>query len=211
MIGRTLVRIPVRSRLIRPAYQCQHDVVAKVPVVLPLRTYATPGRPKSVVGEPSKPVKRAVKKAAAKPATGDTAAEKKVAANKRNASKKTSGTQKKALTPEQKERAEQRAAKKQERLEKEKAAKKTRQAKLKERAKAKSEKQQIKDLKEAALKPPKPSKVSAYVVFVAEQAKNYDLSGGSAQEHRAKLGKFAKESSEQWKNMSPAELEVSDD
>ncbi|KAK4506682.1 hypothetical protein PRZ48_000415 [Zasmidium cellare] len=203
MIGRALVRVPVRSRLIRPLYQCQHGQVGRAPAVLPLRTYATPGRPKSVVGEPSKPVKRAVKKAAAKPPTGDSPAEKAVKANKRNAAKKTAGTKKKELTPTQKERAEKRKLKEEERLAKEKA----RKTKLRATTKASAEKDAIKQLKKTALKPPQLRRAASYVLFHTENLKNHDLSSGSAQDRREALARAARDSSAKWKDLSPAERE----
>lgn len=218
MIGRALVRVPVRSRLIRPAYHCQQRHVVKAPTVVFLRTYATPGRPKSVVGEPSKPVKRAVKKAAAKPPSGDSPAEKLVAANKRNAAKKTAGSKKKPLTPEQKEHAEQRKLKKEERLTKAKATEKVRKDKLKARTKASAEKakvsavkEELKELKKAALQPPNPKRPRSYNYFFMEVVmKQHDLVTGTNQERRDTLARASRDASEQWKNLSPAEREVSD-
>lgn len=209
MIGRALARVPVRSRLIRSAYHCQHGQGAQAPAGLFLRTYATPGRPKSVVGEPSKPVKRAVKKAAAKPLTGDSPAEKKVATNKRNAAKKAAGSKKKALTPEQKERAEQRKLKQQERLAKEKATEKARKTKLKAQTKASAEKEELRELKEAALKPPAGKRPTSYTIFFTEIMKKHDLGVGDNQERKDALGRAARDAAAQWKNLSPAEREVS--
>lgn len=208
MIGRALVRVPVRSRLVRPAYLCQNGQIAKAPVVLFLRTYATPGRPKSVVGEPSKPVKRAVKKAAAKPPTGDSPAEKQVAANKRKAVKKSSGSTK-VLTPEQKELAEQRRLKKDERLAKAKATKKVRAEQLKARTKANAAKEELKELKKAALQPPRLRAIGSYTVFSSEVVKKHDLKAANVQDRRDALARAARDASEQWKNLSPAEREVS--
>lgn len=217
MIGRALVRVPVRSRLIRPAYHGQRGQVAKAPTVLFLRTYATPGRPKSVVGEPSKPVKRAVKKAAAKPPTGDSPAEKRVAANERKAAKKTAGSTKKALTQEQKELAEQRKLKKDERLAKAKATEKARKDKLKARTKASSEKakasavkEELKELKKAALQPPNLKQRRSYNYFFTEVVmKKHDLATGTNQDRRDTLARASRDASEQWKDLSPAEREVS--
>ncbi|KAF2171170.1 hypothetical protein M409DRAFT_63548 [Zasmidium cellare ATCC 36951] len=184
-----------------------HGQVATGPMVLFLRTYATPGRPKSVVGEPSKPVKRAVKKAASKPPTGDSAAEKVVEANKRNAAKKTTKAKKKELTPAQKERAEQRKLQKQERLAKDKEKEKARKAKLKATTKASAEKEEIKELKKAALQPPHVKNGSSYLIFNAERMKEHNLSSGTIQDRREALGKAARDSSAQWKSLSPAERE----
>lgn len=204
MIGRALVRVPVRSRLIRPAYRCRHGLVAKAPTVLFQRTYATPGRPKSVVGEPSKPVKRAVKKAAAKPPTGDSPAEKLVAADKRKAVKK-------KLTPEQKELAKQRKLDNKERLAKAKATEKARKDKLKAQTKANAAKEELKELKKTALQPPKAKSNTSYNFFFVEVVmKKHDLAAGTHQDRKDTLARAARDASEQWKSLSPEEREVSD-
>lgn len=183
MIGRALFRLPLRSRLLRANnVTAQHDCTTHLPLVAVVRSYATPGRPKSVVGEPSRPVKRAVKKAAAKQATGDSPAEKQVRAKQRNATTKKSKA-KKALTPE------------------EKAAKKEKAVAKKARAKVTAEKTKLADLRQAALKPPKLSRAAnAYLTFVTEKMKDKVA-------YEANKDKM-KDIARQWKNITPSEHEV---
>ncbi|CAK4032075.1 Hypothetical predicted protein [Lecanosticta acicola] len=187
MIGRALLRLPVRSRLLRlTGYQCQHGTIARTPTVFAVRTYATPGRPKRVVGEPSRPVKRSVKKAAAKPADGTSAAEKKTAVKKRKAAKKPAAKKQKApLTVEQK-------------------------AEKKARSKKRSDAAKLKELKEAALKPPKVNaRASPWMVFMQEKLREADpIPKGQGQDavHKT-LAQNVKNISSQFRNLSAAQLE----
>jgi hypothetical protein len=159
------------------------------------RLFIPAGRPKKAVGEPSRPVKRAVKAKAKKPAsTGTDAAAKKVAENEKAAKKKAAAEAKKAkparvLTPEQ--------------VEKKKAA---------------LQKAEMKDLKKAALDPPAQRGVrTAWTAFTKE--KGGELRDRIASESesegkttgvtiRTQLGEQSKRLSAAWKNITPAELEV---
>lgn len=166
-------------------------------LVLSIRTYATPGRPKSVVGEPSRPVKRAVKRAAAKPADGMSPAERKVATSKRRAAAKREPV---VLTEEQK-------AAQQERLENAQAAMKSRQEKKKAKKKVQDDKDKVKQLKSLALDLPKRPQFSAYTIFTGEKIKAMGpLTSEDGTQHT--LGSRMKEAASKWKTLGPAEVEV---
>lgn len=184
MLVRMLLRFPTRSRLALP-------LGLRAPLAHSLRTYATPGRPKSVVGEPSRPVKRAVKKVAAKPRDGTSPAEKKVAAKKKAAAAKpVKKPKKKVLTPEQKQA---------QLLKKKTQADKQKALRLKTKDKSK-----LTDLKAAALDPPKQKAYpNTWSVFLAEEMKKVPAG------EPIKLASFATETAASWKNLAPAELEVS--
>ncbi|CZT16636.1 uncharacterized protein RCC_02471 [Ramularia collo-cygni] len=193
MIGRTMLRWPASTRVLSTALPHTAPVSTRI---LAIRTYATPGRPKSVVGEPSRPVKRAVKRAAAKPADGTSAAEKKLAASKRKAAAKKSQI---VLTEEQK--AEQK-----ERLAKAQAAMKERQTKQKADAKKRVEKDRAVVLKKLALDPPSRYKPSAYTCFTSEKIK---ASGSLTDEDGRKhaLGDRMRSVAAEWKALGPADIE----
>jgi len=162
------------------------------------------GRPKKAVGEPSRPVKRAVKAKAKKPAATETdAAAKKVAEKEKAAKKKAAELKKKA------------AAKKK--------AKPALTPEQVERKKAALQRAEIKDLKKAALEPPVKSGVrSAWLVFskekggeLRERIANESDSEGRATEGKtplatikSQLAAHSKNVSAAWKNVTPAELEV---
>ena len=191
MLERMLLRFPARSRVPHVLLPAPRDRAAaaavRLPLALPIRTYATPGRPKSVVGEPSRPVKRAVKKAAAKPADGTSAAEKKIAAKKRSP---------RALTPEE-------AEKRQAAAEKKAARDAARKQKASLRKASDKKKTKLEDLKTAAL-PDAPKKAqysSAYQVYWSESAK---ATSGSEEKVTVKV----KDAAAKWKEMSPADIEV---
>jgi hypothetical protein len=176
MLGRVLLRCGAPT-IIRPVTRT---------VVLPIRTYATPGRPKSVVGEPSRPVKRAVKKAAAKPADGSSPAEKNVAAKAKSKKKAP-----KKLTEE------------------EKTALKERQAKVKARRQVVIEKEKLQALKKAALEPPKVERDNPYAAFTKEKNKTLGPITRQSDETAAKA--FADRISAigaEWKSMGAADREV---
>lgn len=143
-----------------------------------------PGRPKGVVGEPSRPVKRSVKRNAQKPAsTGEDAAADKTASRKKTAAKKKAAPKK----PRKELTEAQRAAKK----------KQLQSAKVTE-------------LKKAALKPPKVTGSSAYLEFCKEHMKGIgdQMKGKPTAEIRSILGQSAKERSQEYKNLGTAEVEV---
>lgn len=190
MLERMLLRFPARLRRPRVLLPTPRDRAAAVtqPLAFPIRTYATPGRPKSVVGEPSRPVKRAVKKAAAELADGTSAAEKQIAAKKRNP---------RTLTPEQTEKRQAAAARKA-----------VRDAGIKEKAALRKafdkKKTKLEDLKTAALPdaPKKAQYASAYQVYWAEHAK---IASGADEKITARI----KEAASKWKQLPPADVEVS--
>jgi len=199
MLERMLLRFPVRSRMPLVLLHSPRDRAAagvRAPFALALassvktRSYATPGRPKSVVGEPSRPVKRAVKKAANEPADGNSAPKGQVAAKKRTP------TSTRALTPEKAKQQKDAAEKKDARA----AALKAKAAlrKSSDRKKAK-----LKDLKAAAL-PDAPRRVvyySAYQLYWSEHVK-------ATVDTNATTTARTKEAAMKWKELSAADLEV---
>lgn len=155
MLGRqvtnTLLRVPTRRLALRPA--TFQDLASRATVFLSLRSYATPGRPRTAVGEPSRPVKRAVKRDARSADGGE--AKKRVQARKASAKAKKKAPKKpvkKVLTPEQQAKKE---------------------------AKAASTK--VKELKKTALKPPTTGqRVTAYNVFIGEHTRGRKASAGQS-------------------------------
>jgi flagellar biosynthesis GTPase FlhF len=165
------------------------------------------GRPKKAVGEPSRPVKRAVKAKAKEPASTKTDAAAKKIAEKEKAAKK------KAAEKEKKKKAA--AAKK------EKPALTPEQV---ERKTAALQKAEIKDLKKAALEPPAKNGVrNAWLAFMKEKgnelreriASESESDGARTAEGRtshetirAQLAAHSKNIAAAWKDVTPAEREV---
>ncbi len=178
-VGTSLTRLPLYARLpFRPAaHQCT--------LIAPSRSYATPGRPRSTVGEPSRPIKRAVKRAAKTPSTDD-AASKKTAAKK-----KTAAAKKKKAAPAKERRAPLTPEQKQAKL----AAKK-----------ARTEKERIKELKKIALDPPKHSPLTAFNVYTAEKLKENSREGSDKQP--AEYRETFKAVTRSWADRTPADIEV---
>lgn len=197
MFGRrvtVLLRFPGPARL--PAstpFQQQHHLPVRTLLFQSRRSYATPGRPRKAVGEPSRPVKRAVKRSAATATSSDSPAKKKNDAKKEKAAKKPAvkkAAPRKTLTEEQK------------------AAKKA-------AMKASSEKAKIAELKKVALDPPADgSRIYAWRIFFAEKMKDLKVptSGDAGQDKRAahtqRLAENARAVASQWKQISPEDLEV---
>ncbi|KAK5168243.1 uncharacterized protein LTR77_006812 [Saxophila tyrrhenica] len=181
-VGSSLPRLPLYARLpLRPSpFQCQSDVVPRSAIVLSTRSYASPGRPRKTVGEPSKPVKRAVKRTAK---ANDGPAKKQV-----EAKKKTAAAKKKKTTPK-------------------KRAPKELTAEQKEAKQARLDKAKIAELKKAALKPPTRRSVTAYNAFFSEKMKGIDgkLIGGP--DRAAKMRDVMRPLVEEYRSLSPAELE----
>jgi hypothetical protein len=167
-----LIRLPVSaasSRLIHYHRHVRRPIV-RVVAFQAVRSYATPGRPKSVVGESSKPVKRtttrakgtstSAKTSSTKTKSSKSAAKKpaaKKAAPKKAAPKKKAKPAKKVLTEEQK------------------AAQQAKLLKRKASNKKKADLENIKALKQQALKPPvslASGKISAYNIYIAESIKD---------------------------------------
>lgn len=161
------------------------------------RDYATetitpkrPGRPKKAVGEPSRPVKRAVKKAAKSPKE-DTAT-KKVKARKETAAKKAkkpAKTQPRKVKPDE-ELTPQQLAKRQQY----------------QRSKANAG---VRALKKAALKPPPSGGVSAWTMLVAENVAGTMREEGNNGGATAALTRVVGSAKEKYNNLTPAEREVS--
>ena len=161
------------------------------------------GRPKKAVGEPSRPVKRAVKAKAKEPASTETdAAAKKIAAKEKAAKKKIA---------EKEKAAKKKAA----------AAKKAKPALTPEkieRQKAALQKAEITDLKKAALEPPAVNgRRSAYLLFskekgneLRERIANESDSEGKASPAtvRTQLTEHTRRVAAAWKNVTPSEIEV---
>lgn len=193
MLGRQVtaaLRRPLQARLrTTAAPQSPFDLAIRTFTYAP-RLLDTAGRPRKAVGEPSRPVKRAVKKAAKKPATPE---EKELIAKKKRAArekeKKRNAAEKKqaiedAMTPEE----------------------------LKE-AKAKLQKAEISDLKKAALKPPFPSQLNAYSVFLAEKGaelkSHFDPSTKTSVENvKSIMSEHAGKTSAAYRALSAGEMEV---
>ncbi|SMR44613.1 unnamed protein product [Zymoseptoria tritici ST99CH_3D1] len=189
MLGRMLLRRGVPA-VVRPVTRT---------IVLPIRSYATPGRPKSVVGEPSRPVKRAVKKAAAKPADGSSPAAKNDAAKRDAAAKKSKKTSPTKRQPKQLTEAQT-------------AALKERQAKAKARKQVVVEKEKLNELKRIALSPPKLVGDNPYAVFTKEKNKERgSLSTASESSTReTRLKNFTERVTAvaaEWKSLNAAERE----
>lgn len=187
MFGRrmgVLLRWPARARLpsASATLQNRRDLPLRTLVVPQARLYATPGRPKSVVGEPSKTVKRAVKRAAATNTSSGTLPAKNTAnkGSAKAASKKSSAAKKTTRKPLTEEQKAARAAKQQRELKK--------------------------ALRAAALDPPKVAHSNAYQQFFADRMKAFFSAAQTGSAPR-----IAKENSraiaQEWKQLGPAEIE----
>ena len=199
-VGSSLLRLPIHARLLlRPTApfqsQCPQDLASRTIVLTSQRYYATPGRPRKAVGEPSRPVKRAAKRQA-KDTSGTDPATKLVKARKtaaksttkKAAPKKTRA--KKPLTETQK--AAQAAAQEKATLRKDKA--KAKRAEEKEKAKTK-------ELRELALSPPTLGRTrTAWAMFLQEKTAGLKEKGGASL--------MSKQASEEWKSITPAQREV---
>jgi hypothetical protein len=204
MLGRQItaaLRRPLQARLRSiPAPSTQSGLCIRTFSYAP-RLLIPTGRPKKAVGEPSRPVKRAVKAKAKQPASTETDAAAVKIAEKEKAAKKKATALKKKKKPA--------AAKK--------LVKKALTPEQVERKKAALQKAELKDLKKAALEPPVTSKRSAWLVFLKE--KSGELREGIASESesegkatmttiRTQMADYSRKASAAWKNVTPAELEV---
>ncbi|KAH9827155.1 high mobility group [Teratosphaeria destructans] len=187
MIARRVAVVFRNARLSRPATTFHHDLPLHPLVAQPHRFYATPGRPKSVVGEPSRPVKRSVKKAAIKATASGSPAKDKVESKKKKATAKKPAGKKK---PAKKEPTEEQLA---------------RRAAKAERKAAKTKTEELRALKKLALKPPPVIKTNAWVVFMAEKMK--EKLKGHKGDVKDKLAQNVRDISAQFKAMSPAQIE----
>ncbi|KAK0272751.1 hypothetical protein LTR35_012717 [Friedmanniomyces endolithicus] len=231
MFGRRVVvslRIPLQPRLLLTPFRRQPHAASCALLHQTQRTYATPGRPRKVVGEPSKPVKRAVKRAAAKATGPDSPVKQIVKPRKRSptakpaTAKKAAAASDEAATPDKAEvkkapktakkapKTAKRAPRKPKALtEEQQVAKTARLEKYKTNKALKLEMAKIQSLKVVALKPPFPSRRSAYNVFLAEASKSDGSlrAKGSLQDKNKSLGEFAQATAAEWKQCTPAVIE----
>lgn len=204
MLGRQVtaaLRRPLQARLRTVAApQTQYTLAIRTFSHAP-RLLDPVGRPRKAVGEPSRPVKRAVKKAAKKPATPeDDAAAAKVA-------------EKKALAAEKK-----RLAKEREKQKTAAAAKKAKEAALSpeqiEKKKAALVKAEVRELRKIALDPPFPTgKFTAYGMFMKEKGKDLSArlkseSGLNQDGVKSALAEHSKHVQEAFKELPASDLEV---
>lgn len=202
MLGRQVtvaLRRPLQARLRTiAAPQTQYTLAIRTFSQAP-RLLDPAGRPKKAVGEPSRPVKRAVKSAAKKPSTANNdaavakLAERKRAAKEREAAKKqkakdaTAAKKAKALLPEEVEKKKKALLRASER-----------------------------ELRKAALSPPRVKNTNAWAQFMASKGK--DLKDALANREPGPDGKLiqpkdfiaqhTKRVSAAWKEITPSELEV---
>lgn len=200
MLGRqvssTLSRLPINARLaFRPAPL--NGPSSRILTLLPQRYYATPGRPKKAVGEPSRPVKRATKRAARSTGTGE--------AGRQVRAKKTSGTSTASRT--------RKTSAKKKSTAKKSTTRRARKPLTDEQKAVKAgriERAKITELKKVALSPPKKGRrVNAHTMLLREKTKGQTLPGSSTDRKRA-FADRSKEVSREYKNLTPAEHEVSD-
>lgn len=199
MLGRgTNLLRPLRARLpfrCMPLSSRHYDLAIRPLIPSAHRCFAEavrkPGRPKKAVGEPSRPVKRAVKRAAKAPADAE-AATKQVKAKK-------AAAEKKAAKPKPKAQAK---PKKKEPTEAQLAAKKKRLVSA-----------ELKELKQAALHPPRRTKIGAR----SEWLRDFYTAPAQVEprptdhDHAAIKAWFADASRravEEWRHVTPEQLEV---
>ena len=203
MLGRQVtaaLRRPLHARLPTTAAPQAHFALAIRTFSHAPRLLDTAGRPRKAVGEPSRPVKRAVKKAAKKPAAPtDEAAVALIAEKKRIAKEKLAAAhaRQRKLAAAEKKKAQE-------------AAMTPEELANKRAALAKAE---VRDLKKAALDPPFPNSLNAYTAFMREKGKtlkaSYDPSTPTSQsEVRAKITEHSKKVATAYKELSAGELEV---
>lgn len=213
MLGRQVTaafRRPLHARLrITAAPQTPFNLCIRTFSYAP-RLLESAGRPRKAVGEPSRPVKRAVKKAAKDPATVKAdAAAKKVAAKEKQRLAKEKALKKKAADKERAQKAKTKKAA---------DAKKAKQLALKPEQVAKKRlallNAENKELKKVALDPPFPkTHVSAYTVFTREKGKETFAAASSNGEPgvagiRARIAQVGKLNAALWKDISPSNREV---
>jgi hypothetical protein len=211
MIGRQVtaaLRRPLHARLCTIAAPQPHFNLVIRTFTHAARLLDGPtGRPRKAVGEPSRPVKRAVKSAAKKPANPEKdAAAKKLAEKKKSAKQRVAD---RALATK-----ERRALK----LQEKKAAAAAKEAsKTPEQIAMKERRARMADnlaLKKAALQPPSTRvKVSAYGQFTGEKGKDLsDLLKDSDKSTKPSIfSQHAKNVSAAFKELSPADIEVGSD
>lgn len=204
-VGTSLLRLPRCARLpVRSInnQQCHYDLAIRTIVPSAVRLYAQitpsrPGRPKKAVGEPSRPVKRAVKQAAKSPK--EDAATQKVKENKKTVQqKKKKKTTKSAAKPKKKTLTEDEKAKQAERLAKRKATK----MKAVEAA-------NVRELKKIALTPPHVGHHTVYSMWLKDKVNGEKMRTSDFGERSRIFAEMQKQASAEFKQFTPAQLEVS--
>lgn len=203
MFGR---QVAVLLRVRQPALHSQKQLSFRVLLSQPRRHYAIPGRPKKAVGEPSKTVKRAVKKAAKEPVSFDATTQEPAVA--KPARTKKIAAKKPAKKPAAKKPAKKPSAKKRKEVAVKRPVKKvlTDEQLLSKRAKA--EKEAIKQAKLAVLSPPKVGYSSAWLVFMRERSSELYKSEDRPTTGQAYIGALIKDACATWKELSASEMEV---
>ncbi|TKA82157.1 hypothetical protein B0A55_02047 [Friedmanniomyces simplex] len=214
MFGRRVVvslRFPLQQRRLLTPYPPQTNAASRAVLCQPRRTYATPGRPRNVVGEPSKPVKRAVKRAAAKATTSEDSPAKRKIEEKKEAAAKKPATAKKPAKPRKAAApgapAKKRAPRKKALTEEEQLAKETKLQLAKAAKAVRLGRQEMSSLKKAALKPPAIAISNAFLVFATERAKKSDSLRTKGDGQRQRLSEQSRATGKAWQQCSPAEVE----
>ncbi|KAK4560561.1 hypothetical protein LTR86_005758 [Recurvomyces mirabilis] len=193
MFGRAvLLRLPIRQRLpLSLPSQHQAEVSSRALFSQSHRDCAKPGRPRNVVGEPSRPVKRSVKRAAPK------------ATNIEDSPAKQGNEERKKAAAAKKSPAAKAKVKKQPKPRKE-LTEAQQAAKL-----ARTDNEKIRALKKVALVDPVVPPANAYIIFLKEYSKKGGLSGGTKdrQEQRGRLTEHSRAMAAAWKECSPADIE----
>lgn len=176
-------KIPLRLAAGAPRVYAQTNALARPTITfVSQRTYATPGRPKTAVGEPSKTVKRAVKRVA---------------------------SEKNTTTPAAKSTKPKKVPKEKEPLTEEQEAKLANKARI---ALEKVRKAEIKELKEEALVQPKDAHftraITAWAVFNGEKSREAFAAKDGAANSANSPQDMMKVNSQAYKELSPAEREV---
>ena len=177
-VGTSLLRLPRVAHLpIRSLPQYELAVRTLAPFAH--RSYASitpsrPGRPKKAVGEPSRPVKRAVKRAAKSPK--EDAATAKVKARKETAAKKKKATAKPTSKAKAPARPKKKVAKKVV-SEEQKSKLAAKLVKRKEEKAVKVRQARITELKKIALDPPAVKNLNTWIVFSSERLTGQNMTG----------------------------------
>ena len=204
MLGRqvsSLLRQPLQARLATTTTSqclCIRTLSTSSPLAgaAASKPASKPGRPKKAVGEPSRPVKRAVKRVAKKPTSeaSEPAAKKVAAKQKSAATKKTAAAKEKPKA-------------------KAKPVAKTKTPEQLARIKEQRLKLEKKELVAAALSPPRVGHYSAFLEFTKSKASELKEKTQQAKAEGKKntdvLGAHAKAVSAAWKECTPADIEVS--
>ncbi len=161
--------------------------------------------------DPDSPAKEIVKTRKRSPTTKPVTAKKPAAASDEAATPDEAVVKKAPKTAKKATKTAKRAPRKPKALtEEQQVAKTARLEKSKAKAALKLDKAKIESLKVLALKPPFPSRRSAYNVFLAEASKSDGSlrAKGSLQDKNKSLGEFSQATAAEWKQCTPAVIEV---